>query len=53
MDGFTVVRTEHPDCSVCMTQAEHAIVMARVTGSTISAHGDGNEHRATVARNLN
>lgn len=53
MNGFTIVRTEHPDCLACITQADHATIMARATGSTISAHGDGNGHRATVARNLN
>lgn len=53
MSDFSTVHTEHPDCSACITQAEHATIMARVTGSTISAHGDGSGHRATVARNLN
>lgn len=48
---FTIVRTEHPECSTCKAMAEFAIGMARVTGSSRSSYGDGTGHRATVVRN--
>lgn len=54
---FSIVRTEHPDCSDCYKQAENAVIMARATGSVgaiskLSASGDGRGHRATVAKGV-
>ena len=51
MNDFTTVRTEHPHCLACDVEAKNAAIMARVTGSRRSSHGDGIGHRATVIRN--